>query len=202
MKQVIILSDFLLTLGLTPTLPVVPPKKKRKKNPSESMSHSESENELPVTKSSHSKAGNVKNKGKANNSRCSENSSDSDKGASDSPGKGKSDSGKNNRGKEKRSGKSDRTVTPKGKFTLPSKQGKSSKKQTVESSSEDGLMSMWTEKRPTPNMDYNESNAKCPLPGCDSKGAYLLYSAGFTITFKNIFHLPQFLQVSDIEDDH
>lgn len=28
----------------------------------------------------------------------------------------------------------------------------------------------WADKRPTPSMDYNESNAKCPLPGCDSKG--------------------------------
>ncbi|XP_033756553.1 histone acetyltransferase KAT7-like [Pecten maximus] len=45
-----------------------------------------------------------------------------------------------------------------------------SKRKTVETTAENGFMSIWTEKRPTPSMDYNESNAKCPLPGCDSKG--------------------------------
>lgn len=35
---------------------------------------------------------------------------------------------------------------------------------------EDALMAEWADKRPTPSMDYNETNAKCPLPGCDSKG--------------------------------
>lgn len=35
---------------------------------------------------------------------------------------------------------------------------------------EDDFLALWTEKRPTPSLDYNESNAKCPLPGCDSKG--------------------------------
>ncbi|XP_053406544.1 histone acetyltransferase KAT7-like [Mercenaria mercenaria] len=35
---------------------------------------------------------------------------------------------------------------------------------------DDSLMAEWAEKRPTPSMDYNETNAKCPLPGCDSKG--------------------------------
>lgn len=51
----------------------------------------------------------------------------------------------------------------------------------MESSSEDGLMSMWTEKRATPNMDYNESNAKCPLPGCDSKGKWSRKSSLFML---------------------
>lgn len=46
-----------------------------------------------------------------------------------------------------------------------------SKRKTVETTAENGFMSIWTEKRPTPSMDYNESNAKCPLPGCDSKGS-------------------------------
>lgn len=155
--------------GLTSPPQLPPPKKKRKTNASESLS--ESESELPPSKSSRSKTGSAKNKGKASNSRSSGNSSDSDRGASDnSPGKGKSDSGKNSKGKDRRSGKSERILSPRGKFGQPSKQGKSSKKQTMESSSEDGLMSIWTEKRATPNMDYNESNAKCPLPGCDSKG--------------------------------
>lgn len=156
--------------GLNSPHPVAPPKKKRKKNLSESLS--ESESEPPVPKSSRGKtASAAKNKSKTNSSRSSGNSSDSDRAVSDSPGKGKSDSGKNSRGKDsRRSGISERTVTPRGKFPTPSRQGKSSKKQTMESSSEDGLMSMWTEKRATPNMDYNESNAKCPLPGCDSKG--------------------------------
>lgn len=172
---------FISSTGLNSPHPVAPPKKKRKKNLSESLS--ESESEPPVPKSSRGKtASATKNKSKTNSSRSSGNSSDSDRAIGDSPGKGKSDSGKNSRGKDsRRSGISERTVTPRGKFPTPSRQGKSSKKQTMESSSEDGLMSMWTEKRATPNMDYNESNAKCPLPGCDSKGKWSRKSSLFML---------------------
>lgn len=178
---------FISSTGLNSPHPVAPPKKKRKKNLSESLS--ESESEPPAPKSSRGKTSSAaKNKSKTNSSRSSGNSSDSDRAVSDSPpGKGKSDSGKNNRGKDsRRSGISERTVTPRGKFPTPSRQGKSSKKQTMESSSEDGLMSMWTEKRATPNMDYNESNAKCPLPGCDSKGIKWSREILFVVLVKHV----------------
>lgn len=155
-----------LKTGLNSPHTGAPPNKKRKKNTSISESLSESESEITTAKSNRGKTTSSARK----KSKSSGNSSDSDRGMSDSPGKGKSESGKNSRGKDRRSGVGERTITPRGKFPTPSRQGKSSKKQTVESSSEDGLMSIWTEKRATPNMDYNESNAKCPLPGCDSKG--------------------------------
>ena len=64
-----------------------------------------------------------------------------------------------------------------GKLSKTGKAGKASKLKSkininnVNSEETDPkLMSIWTEKRATPSMDYNESNAKCPLPGCDSKG--------------------------------
>ncbi|XP_060573544.1 histone acetyltransferase KAT7-like [Ruditapes philippinarum] len=48
--------------------------------------------------------------------------------------------------------------------------GKCKSKSVTSKSPEDPLMAEWADKRPTPSMDYNETNAKCPLPGCDSKG--------------------------------
>lgn len=64
-----------------------------------------------------------------------------------------------------------------GKLSKTGKAGKASKlksKININNVSSDDsdpkMISIWTEKRPTPSMDYNESNAKCPLPGCDSKG--------------------------------
>lgn len=61
--------------------------------------------------------------------------------------------------------KGDRPKSSKG-----GKMGKAKNKigKSVSKNSEN--LSPWAEKRPTPSMDYNESNAKCPLPGCDSKG--------------------------------
>ena len=69
------------------------------------------------------------------------------------------------------------TLNKGGKISKSGKAGKASKLKSkininnVSSDESDPKMiSIWTEKRPTPSMDYNESNAKCPLPGCDSKG--------------------------------
>ncbi|XP_063434737.1 histone acetyltransferase KAT7-like [Mytilus trossulus] len=80
---------------------------------------------------------------------------------------------KNNVGKSERGGKGEKLG--KGKHHSKSSKGKQSgkhgdKKRTIEMTAEDGFLSIWTEKRPTPSLDYNESNAKCPLPGCDSAG--------------------------------
>lgn len=61
----------------------------------------------------------------------------------------------------------------KGKFGKHGKHSKFAKRRSsanAETTAENGFMSIWTEKRPTPSMDYNESNAKCPMPGCDSNG--------------------------------
>ena len=66
-----------------------------------------------------------------------------------------------------------------GKHCKSGKAGKASKLKSkininnVSQSSDESdpkMISIWTEKRPTPSMDYNETNAKCPLPGCDSRG--------------------------------
>lgn len=87
--------------------------------------------------------------------------------------------------KVNKSGKQTKIVTNKneGKSCERGKNSKSSKgkahsgkgkhgdkKRTIEMTSDDGFLSIWTEKRSIPSLDYNESMAKCPLPGCDSAG--------------------------------
>ena len=62
------------------------------------------------------------------------------------------------------------TKPSKGKHNNAGKHAE--KKRTIEMTAEEGFLSIWTEKRPTPALDYNESNAKCPLPGCDSAGKF------------------------------
>ena len=73
-------------------------------------------------------------------------------------------------------GKGGKARTKSGKFAAKgtSRTGKSKCKNNEDADD-------WADKRPTPSMDYNESNAKCPLPGCDSKGKahQLLEKSGF-----------------------
>lgn len=69
----------------------------------------------------------------------------------------------------KGNGKCDRGKNPKSS-KHSGKGNHGDKKRTIEMTSDDGFLSIWTEKRSIPSLDYNESNAKCPLPGCDSAG--------------------------------
>lgn len=99
-----------------------------------------------------------------------------DKNKHDGKGKNKENEKQSPTGKGAKSvGKT--TSNKGGKLSKTGKAGKASKLKSkininnVSSEEIDPkMMSVWTEKRPTPSMDYNESNAKCPLPGCDSKG--------------------------------
>ncbi|XP_052772579.1 histone acetyltransferase KAT7-like [Mya arenaria] len=102
-----------------------------------------------------------------------------DSDTDESKGKTKTKSGAKEKASDKNSNDSER---PKGKLGKNSKSGKGGKAgkgkskhkpgKTVEENEadEDSPLSVWGEKRPTPSMDYNETNAKCPLPGCDSRG--------------------------------
>ena len=85
-------------------------------------------------------------------------------------------SGKQNKNTVKQTERDNKSEKYGKQHTKPSK-GKQNnagkhaeKKRTIEMTAEEGFLSIWTEKRPTPALDYNESNAKCPLPGCDSAG--------------------------------
>ncbi|WAR21480.1 KAT7-like protein [Mya arenaria] len=101
-----------------------------------------------------------------------------DSDTDESKGKTKTKSGAKEKASDKNSNDSER---PKGKLGKNSKSGKGGKAgkgkskhkpgKTVEENEadEDSPLSVWGEKRPTPSMDYNETNAKCPLPGCDSR---------------------------------
>lgn len=60
--------------------------------------------------------------------------------------------------------------TNKSKFGKAGKAGKGKFK--IKGNHSEAELADWADKRPTPSMDYNESNAKCPLPGCDSKGIH------------------------------
>ncbi|KAK3095297.1 hypothetical protein FSP39_012942 [Pinctada imbricata] len=132
--------------GLNSPAVMSPPKKKKKKvcSSSDTMSDCEDQN-IPPTKVNHrSEHG---SKGKVNNSHST--SKAKGKGDKHTPARG---------GKPAKSKHSSH------------KKGKASKTHNCENTINGEFMSIWTEKRPTPSMDYNESNAKCPLPGCDSKG--------------------------------
>ncbi|KAH3707378.1 histone acetyltransferase KAT7-like [Dreissena polymorpha] len=79
---------------------------------------------------------------------------------------GHSERNSNKTGKSSGKGKGKCGKAAKGVRT--GKSGKAIAKKSKAEDSED--MSPWVEKRATPSLDYNETNAKCPLPGCDSKG--------------------------------
>ncbi|KAK3595862.1 hypothetical protein CHS0354_014686 [Potamilus streckersoni] len=85
---------------------------------------------------------------------------DKDKEKDKSSNNGGKQTGKQVNGKVEKSGKNSYDKSSKNK-------GRNS---NTEKTDDENMLSVWTEKRPTPSMDYNETNAKCPLPGCDSKG--------------------------------
>ena len=90
--------------------------------------------------------------------------------SSPSPGRGKQvskDKSSPVQGKGKQSSKG---KTQSSSKVVCAQEDKRSKRKTIETATDNGFMSIWTEKRAIPAMDYNESNSKCPLPGCDSKG--------------------------------
>ncbi|KAL5021148.1 hypothetical protein ScPMuIL_000303 [Solemya velum] len=91
---------------------------------------------------------------------------DSDSEQTVSP-KSKSKAKSSSKKKQKSSKKAKEKSHAKNKFEKPEKM---SREQIDLPKTEDDFLALWTEKRPTPSLDYNESNAKCPLPGCDSKG--------------------------------